>query len=118
VDQQAKALFRQVVLTRKWIADHGGVFVEKVPWKEASPYLDEPEITDRSGRTYLKQTPAMVTKELSNYARERGMYWFHITSLKLINPDNAPDTFEKASLVSFEKGAHHGGEARKSFHHR
>ncbi len=42
VNQQAKALFRQIVLTRKWIADHGGVFIENVPWKNPSPYLAEP----------------------------------------------------------------------------
>ncbi len=103
VGLQAKALFRQVVLTRKWIADHGGVFVEKLPWKEPSVYLDTPEIVDDAGKRYIKESPAMVTKELSEYAKEEGLYWFHITSLKLINPDNAPDDFERASLEEFEK---------------
>lgn len=102
IDQQARALFRQVVLTRKWIADHGGVFVERVPWKEPSPYLAESEIVDMHGKKYIKQSPAMVTKELSKYAREQGLYWFHITSLKLINPENAPDDFERAALNEFE----------------
>ena len=102
VDQQAKALFRQIVLTRKWISDHGGVFVERVPWKEPSPYLAEPEIIDTHGKKYIKQSPAMVTKELSKYARKQGLYWFHITSLKLINPENAPDEFERTALKDFE----------------
>jgi signal transduction histidine kinase len=102
LDIQAKALFKQIVLTRKWIADHGGVFVEKFPWKEASPYLKESEIIDVKGRKYIKESPAMVTKELSNYAKKEGLYWFHITSLKLINPENAPDDFEKIALMKFE----------------
>lgn len=102
IDQQARALFRQIVLTRKWISDHGGVFVEKVPWKEPSPYLAEPEIVDTHGKKYIKQSPAMVTKELSKYARKQGLYWFHITSLKLINPENAPDEFERTALNEFE----------------
>jgi signal transduction histidine kinase len=102
IDQQARALFRQIVLTRKWIADHGGVFVEKFPWKEPSPYLAEPEIVDTHGKKYIKQSPAMVTKELSKYAKEQGLYWFHITSLKLINPENAPDEFERTALNEFE----------------
>ncbi|RJR18738.1 MAG: DUF3365 domain-containing protein [Nitrospiraceae bacterium] len=102
IDQQARALFRQIVLTRKWISDHGGVFVERVPWKEPSPYLMEPEIVDTHGKKYVKQSPAMVTKELSKYAREKGLYWFHITSLKLINPENAPDEFERNALKEFE----------------
>lgn len=102
IDQQARALFRQIVLTRKWISDHGGVFVEKVPWKEPSAYLAEPEIIDTHGKKYIKQSPAMVTKELSKYARKQGLYWFHITSLKLINPENAPDDFESTALNEFE----------------
>ncbi len=102
VGHEAKALFRQIVLTRRWIADHGGIFIENVPWKEPSPYLNVPEIIDARGKKYLKQSPAMVTKELSKYAGEKGLYWFHITSLKLINPENAPDEFEKTALMDFE----------------
>lgn len=101
VDLQAKVLFKQVVLTRKWIADHGGVFVW-APGKEPSRYLSESMITDTHGRKYVKESPAMVTKELSKYAREDAAFWFHITSLKLINPENAPDEFEKTALMEFE----------------
>ena len=101
LDIQAKALFQQIVLTRRWVADHGGVFV-LAPGKTPSPYLKESKIVDVKGRTYLKESPAMVTKELSEYAKKEGRYWFHITSLKLINPDNAPDAFEERSLKAFE----------------
>ncbi len=104
VDLQAKALFRQIVITRQWVADHRGIFIEKVPWKEPSPYLSESEITDIKGRKYVKESPAMVTKELSKYAMEKGLFWFHITSLKLINPENAPDEFETNALGEFESG--------------
>ncbi|MBI5051035.1 MAG: DUF3365 domain-containing protein, partial [Nitrospirae bacterium] len=104
LETQAKALFKQIVLTRRWIADHGGIFVEKVPGKKPSPYLSEPEIIDIKGRKYTLETPAMVTKELSEYARKEGLFWFHITSLKLVNPENAPDEFEKSALIEFENG--------------
>ncbi|MDO8281398.1 MAG: DUF3365 domain-containing protein [Thermodesulfovibrionia bacterium] len=102
LDVQAKVLFTQIVITRKWIASHGGVFVA-APSKGLSPFLSEPEITDIKGRKYVKKSPAMVTKELSEYAKEEGTYWFNITSLKLINPENAPDDFEKAALQDFEE---------------
>lgn len=104
LDMQAKALFHQIVLTRRWIADHGGVFVEQVPWEKPNPYLPEAAIVDIKGRKYNKLSPAMVTKELSKYARKEGMYWFHITSLKLLNPENAPDEFERRALEAFEAG--------------
>ena len=101
VENEARAIFRHTVLTRKWISDHGGIFVEKLPWAKASPYLQDSEIYS-GGKRYIKETPAMVTKELSHYAKEKGAYWFHITSLKLTNPENAPDAFEKKALAEFE----------------
>lgn len=102
-ENEARAVFRQIVLMRKWIADHGGVFVERLPRSQPSPYLAEAEILDRQGRRYTKQTPAMVTKELAKYSREEGLFWFHITSLKLTNPENAPDPFERQALLAFEQ---------------
>ena len=102
LDMQAKALFKQVVITRRWVAEHGGVFIEKLPWVEPNPYLRNAAITDVSGKRYVKENPAMVTKQLSQYAEREQLYLFHITSLKLLNPANAPDAFETASLRSFE----------------
>ena len=41
-EMQAKALFQQVVITRRWIADHGGVFVEKLPGLNQIPIFPIP----------------------------------------------------------------------------
>lgn len=102
IEREARVLFRQVVITRAWIADHGGVFIEKLPGMQQSPYLQDDQITGQNGKKYLLKTPAMITKELSRYAEEQGLYWFHITSLKLTNPGNAPDAFERKALDGFE----------------
>jgi signal transduction histidine kinase len=101
-EMQAKALFRQIVITRRWIADHGGVYVEKLPWVKPNPYLQNATIQDAAGRRYVKENPAMVTKQLSRYAQKEGLYVFHITSLKLMNRENAPDEFETRALKDFE----------------
>ncbi len=98
IEREARVLFRQVVITRAWIADHGGVFIEKLPNMKRSPYLRDDEISDQSGKKYLLKTPAMITKELSRYAEDQGLYWFHITSLKLTNPENAPTTLNGRHL--------------------
>ncbi len=103
VESEVRVLFKQIVVTRKWVADHGGIFVERLPSMKPSPYVPDPEIVDLKGKRYTIKTPAMVTKDLSEYAREQGLYWFHITSLKLMNPENAPDEFEKNALHQFEK---------------
>ncbi len=103
LDMQAKALFKQVVITRRWIAEHGGVYIEKLPWVEPNPYLRNATITDVKGKRYVKENPAMVAKQLSQYAEHEQLYVFHITSLKLVNPQNAPDEFETKALTAFEK---------------
>jgi len=102
-ENEARAFFRQIVLTRRWISDHGGIFVEKLARSQPSPYLANPEILDQQGRRYTRKTPAMVTKELAIYSKEEGSFWFHITSLKLTNPENAPDPFERRALLAFER---------------
>jgi signal transduction histidine kinase len=102
VDMQAKALFKQVVITRRWVAEHGGVFIKKLPWMEPNPYLRNATITDATGKRYVRENPAMVTKQLSQYAEHDQLFIFHITSLKLMNPENAPDEFETKALKAFE----------------
>ncbi|MDI6729674.1 MAG: hypothetical protein QMD44_12235, partial [Thermodesulfovibrionales bacterium] len=43
VENEARAIFKQIVITRKWIADHGGIFVEKLPWIKPNPYIKDSE---------------------------------------------------------------------------
>jgi len=102
--QQARMLHRQIQLTRQWVADHHGLFVLKTDHDHANPYLDNPMIRAVDGKIFVKRNPAMVTRELSEYAARDGFCWFRVTSLNPVNPDNRPDDFERSSLELFEKG--------------
>ncbi len=102
--RQAKMLFHQIRLTRQWVADHNGLFLVKTPGVEESPFLANGSIQDKEGNWLVKRNPAMVTRELSTYAAREGLGHFNVTSLKLVNPDNAPDDFERRSLKKFEMG--------------
>lgn len=104
-EQQARMLFKQILLTRQWAADHNGLFVLKKRGIEANPYLDLPTVTDAQGHIYFLRNPAMITRELSSYAKRDGLGYFRVTSLKPINPQNIPDEFEKSSLMAFAQGA-------------
>ncbi|NOZ48470.1 MAG: DUF3365 domain-containing protein, partial [Chloroflexi bacterium] len=117
-----RAFFQQIVLTRRWIAQHGGVYVLKGPDVEPNPYLYripdlKVDITDDEGQVYTLRNPALVTRELSELAEKQGIFKFHITSLKLINPNNAPDAFETKALNAFEAGEtevwQHEGSAKQ-----
>ena len=98
---QARMLSKQVLLTRKWVAEHNGLFLLKDPGVEPNPFLVEPEITDTKGRHYVKRNPAMVTREISEYSATEGVARYRVTALKVINPLNEPDPWERASLLAF-----------------
>ncbi|MDD2737109.1 MAG: diguanylate cyclase [Desulfuromonadaceae bacterium] len=101
---KARSHFDNIVMTRRWSAQYGGVYVEKQAGMVSNPYLINPDIHDVTGKTYTLKNPALMTREISEIADKGGMYRFHITSLKPLNPLNAPDTFERSSLEAFEKG--------------
>jgi signal transduction histidine kinase len=104
-EQQAKMLHRQIILTRQWIADHQGLFLLQSQVTPSNAFLEEPFLTTTSGQVLVKRNPAMVTRELSEYATQSGMGWFRVTSLHPVNPANSPDPFEHKSLKSFQQGA-------------
>ncbi|MCP4425879.1 MAG: DUF3365 domain-containing protein [Chloroflexi bacterium] len=84
VDLQARTLFQQIILTRAWVSARSDIY------------------SDIAGAVEL--IPAVVTRELSELAEEENNYSFKITSLDLINPNNAPTDWEKETLESFELG--------------
>ncbi len=101
---QGRTHFKTIVMTRKWNARHGGVYVKKAPGVQSNPYLDNPDITAMDGTVYTKKNPALMTREISEYSEKEGLFSFHMTSLKPLNPVNAPDAFERDALEKFEKG--------------
>lgn len=120
--QQARVLYQQIVITRDWNASYGGVYVRKLPGVETNKYLYEvgpghgkpstvvPEITDKKGDVYTLKNPALMSRELSELTARHADIRFHLTSLKTINPNNAPDDFEARSLKQFESGLYETSE--------
>jgi len=94
LETQARALLTEMVVLREWVAVYGGVWTTR----PGDFYLDS-----RDG--FYRKSPAMVTKELSRLSDTKGYYRFHITSLRLKNPENAPDAFERQALHGFEQDA-------------
>lgn len=107
--RQGQAFFQEVVLTRDWAANHGGVYVRLEPGVEVNPYLLKVPglkvvIKDEDGQRYTLKNPALMTREISELAAITGLFHFRITSLKPLNPNNAPDAFEKTALERFNQG--------------
>jgi signal transduction histidine kinase len=102
--QQARILYKQILLTRQWVSDHQGLFLVKTAGVAENPYLKGSSIKADDGTIFVKRNPAMVTRELSEYAAKTGFCWFKITSLNPVNPENMPDDFERNALEYFKKG--------------
>ena len=107
---QGQSFFQEIVLTRQWAANHNGVYVRLEPGVEPNPYLLKVPglkvvIRDESGQPYVLKNPALITREISELAAQKGLFRFHITSLNPLNPANAPDPFETDALRKFAAGA-------------
>lgn len=100
--QEAIAHFDNMVVTRSWSAMYGGVYVRPSVGQKPNPYLKDNFILDSEGNTLIKINPAWMTRQISELSNQRSHYFYKITSLKPLNPHNAPDVFETEALHYFE----------------
>jgi len=102
----AKNAFDKDQIFRKWIAMHGGVYVPITDKTPPNPYLKKIPNRDINTTTGMKLTLMNPSYALRQFMSEfEGSYGDKgkITSLKLINPNNAPDDFEKKALIYFQE---------------
>lgn len=106
--QQAASYYDLILRVRHWNAGYGGVYVEKKIGMEANPYLREVGIEAEKetvdGTLLLLKNPALMTREISTILSDINKIQFHITSLHLLNKENAPDAFEQRALKKFADG--------------
>ncbi|HIJ96612.1 MAG TPA: DUF3365 domain-containing protein [Desulfuromonadales bacterium] len=95
------------IVYRRWAAKHGGVYVPVTPQTPPNPYLgDVPnrDITLPSGKRLTLMNPSYMTRQVHELGNTLYGVRGHITSLKPIRPQNAPDEWEKRALQLFEAG--------------
>ena len=109
-ERQARMLSRQILLTSRWVADHDGLFVIRKSAEENTTIPTGGDVVDKSGRVYVKRNPGMVIWDLSDYSGQEDFCRFRVTSLRPINPNNAPDSFERQGLLDFETGRQEASE--------
>ncbi len=105
---EARGVFNKDLAYRRWTAQQGGVYVPITPATPPNPYLDrieERDITTPSGRQLTLVNPAYMTRQVHELSLTQYGLRGHITSLRPIRPENAPDDWEKGALESFDVGA-------------
>ena len=104
---EAKANFNKDVALRNWAAKRGGVYVPVSKDTPPNPYLahvPERDIETPSGRKLTLMNPAYMLRQTMQEFSELYGVKGRITSLKLLNPINTPDAWEKKALHQFEQG--------------
>ncbi|MEO5353009.1 MAG: diguanylate cyclase [Magnetococcus sp. XQGC-1] len=104
----ARANFSKDLSLRQWATRHGGVYVpvdERTPPNPNLSHIPERDIATPSGKHLTLMNPAymlrQVMEEYSDLYGTRGK----ITSLKPLNPANAPDSWEEKALHALDAGA-------------
>ncbi|MBI5766949.1 MAG: PAS domain S-box protein [Verrucomicrobia bacterium] len=103
---EARASFDKDILFRRWATKHGGVYVPLTADTPPNPYLKVPErdVVTTGGLALTLMNPAYITRQVFDLQDEQHGVRGHITSLTPLRPENAPDEWERAALVSFEQG--------------
>ena len=104
--EQATSYIDLIVNARAWNAHFGGVWVEKAPGVESNPFLRElgvePDTSTVAGSALTLRNPAAMTNEISRIAEQTSGVHFRLTSLRPVNPADAPDEWERRTLEGFE----------------
>ncbi len=103
--EKGRMVFSVIEATRMWNASHGGLYAPTTDVSPSNPYLavKEKDIISPSGQPLTLINPAYMTRQLAAIMA-MGDINIHLTSLKPINPGNAPTEWERQSLLSFENG--------------
>ncbi|MFA6544183.1 MAG: ATP-binding protein [Limisphaerales bacterium] len=104
---EARTHFNKDQAVRLWAAAHGGVYVPTDARTPPNPHLShvpERDIETPSGRKLTMMNPAYILRQMmEEYSDVYGTHG-HITSLKLLRPENAADAWETNALKAFETG--------------
>jgi diguanylate cyclase (GGDEF)-like protein/PAS domain S-box-containing protein len=111
-ETQGREVFSLVEAMRIWNAEHGGIFVAQSERDPPNPYLASDLRTEvtASGQKLTRLNPAYMTRQISGVIERETNVRLWLTSLKPLNPRNAPDDWQRRALEAFERG-----EAASSF---
>ena len=104
---EAQLSYKKDLAYRLWGARHGGVYVPVTPQSPPNPYLAhvaERDILTPAGRALTLVNPAYMTRQVHELAAQLYGTRGHLTSLKPLRPENAPDDWEAKALEAFEAG--------------
>jgi hypothetical protein len=103
---KSRAFFEQILITRAWNAEHGGVYVPITATTLPNQFLEDSlrDVVTTSGLLLTKINPSYMTRQIAEKNELENDLQFHITSLNPIRPLNKADNWEVKTLKMFESG--------------
>ncbi len=101
--QEALTQYKSMLITRQWNSNHNSVYVKQHDGLQVNPYLKQNHLITKNNELLIRINPAWMTRQISELLNKNSDYMYKITSLQPINPNNAPDNFERIALNYFEK---------------
>lgn len=112
-EKEAWTILNKDRAMRFWATSHGGVYVPTDDRTPPSPYLNhvpERDIVTPSGKKLTLLNPAYMMRQVMAEFSELYGIKGHLTGMMVLNPDNAPDVWEKKALTALQLGAEHFSE--------
>ena len=104
---EARAHLKKDLAFRLWATTHGGFYVPTDDRTPPNPYLahvPERDIETPSGRRLTLMNPAYAQRQRNEEFADMYGVAGHLTSLNVLRPENAPDSWERATLEALEQG--------------
>lgn len=115
-EKEALTILNKDRAMRFWATSHGGVYVPANERTPPSPYLGhvpERDIVTPSGKKLTLLNPAYMMRQVMEEFSELYGIKGHLTGTEVLNPENAPDEWEKKAITAIQLGAEHFSEVNE-----
>ncbi len=102
----ARSHLEKDLILRDWNINHGFVYAPVTPDHQPNPHLKMPEreIVTPSGKSLTAINSSSMIRQIYELAGKKLSYRGHLTSLKPLRPENAPDPWEQQALRQLTEG--------------
>ncbi|MFA6148069.1 MAG: PAS domain S-box protein [bacterium] len=107
-EAHARSASNKDLVFRKWASLQGAIYVPPTDDTPPNPYLagiPDRDVVTTTGKRLTLMHPVYMMRQLHELSRKEEGARGHITSLRPIRPENAPDAWEIKALRAFETGA-------------
>ena len=103
----ARSHLEKDLIIREWNINHGFVYGPVTAKHQPNQLLKIPEreIVTPSGKVLTAINSSAMIRQIYELAENKIAYRGHLTSLKPLRPENAPDLWEQQALKKLESGA-------------